>query len=524
MKRLLSLLLLLCFVTEAWAEETVEAPSEVEGVARTEVVFWEITAKEDTTVRAFRTALRDALAGEAGRHLLDDAAFTAFVTNTSPTIPPCLMGLESCASASTLAFDMLGLSLLISVEINSTLDASYVLVDGRGEEVRRSDVKAENVRGLAFAVIRDVFDATGTVNFSSIPEGATIEIDGAAAGSTPFVARLPVGTHEYVMRLSRYQPVQGSFTVRSGLSEQVHVPFKEMPGTLLISEAPPGARVFIDGQLAGEAGQPITLEPGTYTVEVRAEGYETFRDAAQISPGGELRKTTPLARESGFLKDFGSEAIYVNNYMFRLGFEHGFQTLTHQDARGEDYELRSFLDENGDFPIVGARQERISSNGARFDFSYMFKDFGLTLLSLSFRTSSPDLPVVLTTPEGTTLEGTLASVSRLQIRPFQVAYRHVYKNVMPFADIGVGIDLQWLEVETTRADSLEPISLTQTDAFATLGLGAQYFLTPRFFGLFRYSLQTYFEDSHQTEHLLYLGVGAAFPNIFGIDVEPPVKL
>lgn len=93
---------------------------------------------------------------------------------------------------------------------------------------------------------------------------------------------------------------------------------------------------------------------------------------------------------------------------------------------------------------------------------------------------------------------------------------------MPIAEIGVGIDLQWIDVESVAA--LEPIALSQTDAFATIGFGAQYFFTPAFFGKFRYALQAYFEDTHETEHLLYLGVGLALPNLFGLEIEPPETL
>lgn len=527
MRNLYAILLVLmgCFAAPAFAQETEDATAEVteEAIVQTsEVVLWEIQGADTTTVSAFKQGLREALAGEAGRHLLDDAAFAQFFSKASPEVPPCLMGLEPCPSAAGLAFEMAGLSLVIRVELKSTQLANYALIDGRGAEVRTKEITAPGVRELAFALIADVFDATGSVSFNTRPEGATIEIDGEQVGTTPYVTRLSIGTHEYTLKLQKYQPMTGSIVVRSGLTEKVDHVFQEEAGYLLITEAPSGARVFVNGSYVGDAGQPIELEPGMYAIEVRADGYETMRETAKIEPGLEMRKTAPLVATSGFLKDFGSGAIQVNKYQLKLGYEHGFQRLTFQDARGEAYEFESILDGEGTYPIFGANSARVSSNGVRLDLSYFFEYFGITVLSMSYRGSSPDLPVALLNDAGETVEGTLSSVSRLQIRPFQLAYRHVYKNVMPIAEIGVGIDLQWIDVESVAA--LEPIALSQTDAFATIGFGAQYFFTPAFFGKFRYALQAYFEDTHETEHLLYLGVGLALPNLFGLEIEPPETL
>ena len=523
MLRFLHIVLLILVMPHYVAAQDNEADSQSER----EVVLWNVDGDNQRTIEVFRTSVGEALAGEAGRHLLTDTALKTYVRENTGPLPGCLLGVESCPSPQALGFDALQLSFAVHVTLKTSsgqVSAKYALIDAQGAVTRESSIDAPNARDAAFNVVRDIFDATGAARFETTPAGAKIVIDGRETGTTPSLSRLPVGRHDFTLTLSGFAPFAGQVEVRKGLTDKIQHTFLELPGTLVVTDAPDGALVLVNGEQKGRVGEPISLPPGTYAIEVRADGYDTLRDAATIGSGEELQRSLPLAKSEGLFSGISSESITVNNYVFRMGFEHGIQSATYQDARnGADvpYELRSFTDGNGGFPAVGALERTVHTNGFRLDFGYQFQNIGIVLLSMSYLLGQPDEPVATTTPLGTDEPGKLVGIQRLQMRPFQLSYREFYNNFVPFVEAGMGMDFTWLDVESPRFD---PQRLSQSEGFVGLGIGLQYFITPKFFGIARYSLQTYFDTGLGNDHLLLIGLGAGFPNVFGFVAEPPEKL
>ncbi len=520
-------ILILCWVAALSTTGTAQdAPPENTTVSH-EVVYWDIGGSDSKSVEVFRSSVGQALAGEVGRHLLTEDTFRTFVRENAGPVPGCFLGVDSCPGAQALVFTTLGLSLAIHVELDTSTGrarAKYALVDARGSVSHESSVDAATPRDAAFEIVREVFDATGAAQFETTPAGASVEIDGQSVGASPTLARLPIGKHKYSLHLSNFAVVSGEVEIRSGVTEQIKHSFEALPGQLLITDAPPGAHVFVNDKDYGEVGGAIELPPGTYAIEIKADGFESMRDAATITPGVESRRSAPLSQKLGLFAGFGPEAIAVNGYIFRIGFEHGIQSASFQDARTDNdrpHELRSFTDENGGFPSVGALDRTIHTNGVRLDFSYSFRNIGIVLLSMSYLLGQPEEPVAVTTPLGSDELGNLIGIQRLQLRPFQVSYREFYDNFVPFVEGGMGMDFTWLDIESKF---FNPVTLSQSQGFLGLGVGVQYFMTPNYFATVRYGIQGYFDAGLGIDHLLYLGLGAAFPNVFGFDAEPPEKL
>jgi hypothetical protein len=281
----------------------------------------------------------------------------------------------------------------------------------------------------------------------------------------------------------------------------------------------------VNGKLAGTAGEPIELEPGNYTLEVRAEGFEPMRDAVTVEPGLSVRRSAPLEEDNPFLRDVSSDAIIFNNYILRFGFELGLQRSTFQDARSNDdtpVEFAGLADENGALPRDAVIRETIGTAGLRVDAAYGLKKFGLVLVSLSYLSRKTDLNGFVDAPGVGEVPVTITAIRRLQVRPFQVFYRHFIKNFVPFVEGGIGINFAWLTAE--GADFAGPERLRRVDALWTLAMGGQYYFNENLFGMARYSIQDYFEPNLGTDHQVSLGVGAAFSNLFGFDTEPPETL
>ncbi len=525
MRNLLFILLLL-FPCLVFAQADGDVAPDVEeaevagGIAIGETVLWDIEGAAG--LDAFRAGVREALAADAARHLLTEKAFKEYTAAQSPLVPRCYMGTEDCVAPGAVVFDALDISSVVGVRLSEGR-AAWKVVDGRGEIVRKGEVLEANPRKLGFGVVAEIFDATGIVSVTTTPPGATVALDGRPIGTTPLTHRVGVGEHELTIRMQDFAVIEEKVEIASGRAATLTRTMKQLPGTLTITDAPDGAEVFVNGELAGRAGEPLSLEPGNYTLEVRAEGYESMSDAVTVEPGIEVSRSAPLEEKNIFLRDISSEAIVFNNYILRLGFEYGIHQGNFQDARSGDdqpVEFQGLDNDSGTFQ--SGFQRTFTTTGLRVDAAYGLKNFALVVLSLSYLSSSLKLDGAATLADGTTADATVTRVRRLQLRPFQVFYRHFYKNFVPFIEGGIGIDFQWLQAEGSAFTG--PETLRRTDAFWTIAVGGQYYFTENLFGMLRYSYQDYFESGLGSDHQISLGVGAAFPNLFGIDTEPPEQL
>lgn len=116
--------------------------------------------------------------------------------------------------------------------------------------------------------------ATGTATFSSVPEGASITIDGTDRGVTPLRVTLPAGAHTVQITsgsTTRTIPI----TIEAGGVVSQYVELAAAPaatgGRLEIGSEPPGAQVSLDGVARGVT--PLVLAdvtPGQHRVTITA--------------------------------------------------------------------------------------------------------------------------------------------------------------------------------------------------------------------------------------------------------------
>lgn len=502
-----------------------EADEEDAEITGGETVLWDIRGDDAARLDAFRKGIVESLADRANRHLLSEVGFSEHVKRLAPGAPTCLLGVTDCVSPSATVFDALDLSSLVRVDVLA-VGANYNVIDARGQSVRQGEVVESDARKLGFAVVRAIFDATGVITIDSKPQGATVELDGRSVGTTPLTYRVAIGEHRYRVRLPDREPIEGTVTVTSGKDVEVMHDLNLTPGTLLVQDAPDGAEIFIDGELAGKAGGPIPLAPGNYTMELKAAGFQPVSENITIEPGLVMKRSIPMLSEGVFGSDVSSDEIVFNNYILRFGFEAGLQNATFQDARSNDdipYEFISFADSNGNLPGAGTTlNESLGTLGMRLDASYALRNFSIVAISASYLQRSVNFPGFVAQRAETPEPVTVTAVRRLQLRPFQLSYRLLFANFVPYVEGGIGINFSWLQAEGAQFEGAK--TLRRTDALWTLALGGQYYFTPNFFAQARYSLQDYFEGGLGTDHQFSLGIGAAFPNVFGFDPEPPDKL
>jgi hypothetical protein len=130
--------------------------------------------------------------------------------------------------------------------------------------------------------------AEGTAVFNSVPEGASIAIDGTLRGVTPLRVSLPVGAHSVEITsgaVSRQLPL----TIEAGSVISQYVELAAAPvtlgGRLEIGSDPPGAQVTLDGVPKGTTPVVVAdVAPGQHRVTVSA-GDNTINRTVNVTRG-----------------------------------------------------------------------------------------------------------------------------------------------------------------------------------------------------------------------------------------------
>ncbi len=138
----------------------------------------------------------------------------------------------------------------------------------------------------------------GTLNISSVPDNASVVINGNYQGRAPLsVPGLAPGT--YLVNFSRfnYEPLSATATVEAGATTDVTATLMPKTGTLVINTTPGGANITLDGTNVGLS--PVTqyrVSVGNHTVNATLEGYVPAETVVTVIADQPVTSTILLAK------------------------------------------------------------------------------------------------------------------------------------------------------------------------------------------------------------------------------------
>ncbi|WP_292394423.1 PKD domain-containing protein [Methanoculleus sp. UBA303] len=117
----------------------------------------------------------------------------------------------------------------------------------------------------------------GSITVTSVPEGATIWLDGENTGfaTNATLTGIPAGEHVVTLKLDGYADASTTVTVGGGETAEVHLTLTTRTGSLAVTSVPAGAKVFIDGADTGRVTNTTVdgIWIGTHTVTLKKDGY-----------------------------------------------------------------------------------------------------------------------------------------------------------------------------------------------------------------------------------------------------------
>ena len=134
--------------------------------------------------------------------------------------------------------------------------------------------------------------AAGSLGVASVPDGATILIDGLPFDQrTPAVVpQLMVGTHTVQLRRIGFEDWSQAVVVTQSRTMEIQArltPSRSSRGTLAVKSQPPRAAILLDGSPTGKftPEQLADITPGSHQVELQLEGFRPWRGTAVIREG-----------------------------------------------------------------------------------------------------------------------------------------------------------------------------------------------------------------------------------------------
>lgn len=131
------------------------------------------------------------------------------------------------------------------------------------------------------------------IRLHSNPSGASVVVEGQSIGVTPIAIQGEPGTYHIVMSLAGYNDCVKDVTVVAGQDVTVTCDLTQIApttGVFNITSSPSGAEVYIDGNYEGVTYVSVELQPATYQIVLKKEGYQDLTDNQTLTAG----QTVPL--------------------------------------------------------------------------------------------------------------------------------------------------------------------------------------------------------------------------------------
>lgn len=159
--------------------------------------------------------------------------------------------------------------------------------------LRTSDPEAEaERRAEARALLETALGQISHVTLTVTPTMASVRVDGVPVGGEGVMRelRLDPGPHAVLVEAEGYEPEAFSLSVLGG--ERIARPVSlarqtepSGPARLRVTSSLASARILVDGEEVGLGTYVDELAPGRHEIEVRADGYVSFRRTLDLEAG-----------------------------------------------------------------------------------------------------------------------------------------------------------------------------------------------------------------------------------------------
>jgi len=158
---------------------------------------------------------------------------------------------------------------------------------------------------LAAAMSSNAGAAPAEIEFTSLPGGATVSVDGRTLGLAPFKSYdvKPGVAHHLRFAKDGFEPWDECFSVAEGSRTVMHAELKPVKGLLLVTSEPAGAEISLDGYSLGETPRLVTTldARAEHRLLIRKTGYRDSKILVKFNGRNPVAHHVNLVLNSGAL-------------------------------------------------------------------------------------------------------------------------------------------------------------------------------------------------------------------------------
>ncbi len=204
----------------------------------------------------------------------------------------------------------------LAIGLRAGLHEVELRLDGYEPYRARVQIRAGQTTRLSPRLVRVA--RNGSLFVDSSPQGAQVYVDGELSGRTPVQLVLGEGVHDVELRLEGYEPYRARVQIRAGQTTRLSPRLIALvrTGTLEVTSTPDGAEVYVDGSYRGRTPLALELDAGVHSVEVRLDGYNSYKARVHLRAGETARLHARLASSKATLDlSVNAEAqVFLDGY------------------------------------------------------------------------------------------------------------------------------------------------------------------------------------------------------------------
>jgi formylglycine-generating enzyme required for sulfatase activity len=154
------------------------------------------------------------------------------------------------------------------------------------------------------SLVATLVPAWAEVTLSSLPEGATVVVEGETVGNTPATVQILQGKRALQLSKPGFKTWQTSIDVEPLVAQTLPlVKLMRSDGQITVTTSPPGANVTIADRYRGQTPLAIVLPPNSsYTVQLSKVGYVPVTRTIRVEPDQDLMLNAALEPVLGVVK------------------------------------------------------------------------------------------------------------------------------------------------------------------------------------------------------------------------------
>lgn len=186
-----------------------------------------------------------------------------------------------------------------------------VAYEPKSGKVNPASATNANLEKALLGALAKVVPAASTLDVKTTPPGATVYVDDVKVGVTPLNTQVLPGERVVRLDLKLHQPVEETIVIPIRGAATLEKNLEKVAARIMITAAPAGAEIFIDGTSVGKDKVDRGIAPGDHTIRLTAEGFKSFEQTVSVKADQQFSLDKSLEPIAGKPKEPGTDKVAV---------------------------------------------------------------------------------------------------------------------------------------------------------------------------------------------------------------------